>query len=71
MPVACRVAVLMCVVGLDSWAGSSMVPGAWSVSCADYRSFGFIVGVLFLVVFLAKRRCQAFSVKHTSQAIES
>ena len=31
------------VVRLDSWAALSMVPGAWSVSCADLQSFGLIV----------------------------
>ena len=44
--VPCRVAVLIGVMRLDSWAALSMVPGAWSVSCADRRSFGLIVGVL-------------------------
>ena len=36
-------AVLVCVMRLDSLAALSMVPGAWSVSCADWRSCVFLV----------------------------
>ena len=32
---ACTVAVLVDVMRLESYAALSMVPGAWSVSCAD------------------------------------
>ena len=32
---AYTVVVLVGVMRLDSWAAPSMVPGAWSVSCAD------------------------------------
>ena len=42
---ACTAAVLVGVIRLDSWAARSMVPGAWSVSCADWRSSVLIVGV--------------------------
>ena len=36
---------------LDSWAASSVVPHAWSVSFADQRSFALIVDVLCSAVF--------------------
>ena len=45
MLVACTAAVLVGVVRLDSWVALSMVPGAWSVSCADWRSFMLNIGV--------------------------
>ena len=41
------------VMRLDSWAALSMVPGAWSVSCADWWSFVLVVGVPCLLCFLA------------------
>ena len=31
---ACTVAVMVGVMRLDSWNAVSLVPGAWSVSCA-------------------------------------
>ena len=52
---ACTAAVLVGVMRsrLNSWAALSMVPGAWSMSCADWRSFVLIVGVPCLLCFLA------------------
>ena len=45
----CTAAVLVGVMRLDSspgsWAALSIVPGAWSVSCAGWQSFGLIVRV--------------------------
>ena len=52
----CGVDVLVGVMRLDSWAAFSMVAGAWSVNCADWRSFGLIVGVPCFVVFLGGAR---------------
>ena len=46
MPEACRVAVSVSVVRLDSWAAVLMVPGAWSVRCANSRSFDLSVLLL-------------------------
>ena len=46
-------AVLFSVMRLDSWATFSMVPGAWSVSCAYRRSFVLILGVSCLLCSLA------------------
>ena len=54
---ACKAAVLVGVMRLDSWAALPIVPGAWSVRCAGWRSFGLIVGV---PVFCVPRQCQAF-----------
>ena len=31
---ACKAAVLVAVMRLDSWAALPIVPGAWSVRCA-------------------------------------
>ena len=45
------------VLRLESWAALSMVPVAWSVSCADRWSFGLIVGVICFFVFLGGARC--------------
>ena len=42
---ACTAAVLVVVMRPDFWAALSMVPGAGSVSCADWRSFVLIVRV--------------------------
>ena len=39
--------------GLYSLAALSMVPGGWSVICADWRSFVLIVGVLCLLCSMA------------------
>ena len=51
----CTAAVLVGVMRLDSWAALSMVPGAWSVSFADWRSFVLIsvVGALCILCSLA------------------
>ena len=54
----CRHARLLCCLVLcDSWPALSIVPGAWSVSCAYWRSFMLIVGVpcrlCSLAVFVA------------------
>ena len=46
-------AVLVGVMQLYSWAALSVVPGAWSVSCADWQSFVLIVGVPCLMCSLA------------------
>ena len=43
---ACRVAVLVGVMRFHSEAALSVVPGAWPVSFADWRSFELIVGAL-------------------------
>ena len=40
-----RARLLVGVMRLDSWAALSIAPGAWSVSCAGWRSFGLIEGV--------------------------
>ena len=53
MLVACTAAVLVGVMRLDSWVALSMVPGAWSVSCADWRSFMLVAGVPCLLCSLA------------------
>ena len=45
-----------CCMRVDSWAALSLVPGAWSVSCADGRSFGLIVGVICFFVSLGIAR---------------
>ena len=37
----------------NSWDALSMVPGAWSVSCAFWRSLMLIVGVPFLLCSMA------------------
>ena len=50
---ACKAAVLVGVMRLDSRAAFSMVPGSWSVSCADWRSFVLIVRVPGLLCSLA------------------
>ena len=39
------VAVLVGVMRIDPWGALSMVPDAWSVNCADWRSFVLIIGV--------------------------
>ena len=49
---ACMAAVLVGVECLLSWA-LSMVPGAWSVSCAFCRSFVLSVGMPCLLFSLA------------------
>ena len=46
-------AVLVRVMRLDSWAPLSMLPGAWSVRCVDWRSFVLTVGVPGLLCSLA------------------
>ena len=50
---ACMAAVLVGIIRLDSWAALSMAPDAWSVSCACWRSFVFILGVSCLLCSLA------------------
>ena len=45
-------AVLVVVMRFASWAALSMVPGAWSVSCAYWRSFLLILGVSCLLCSL-------------------
>ena len=65
MLAVCRVDVLVGVMRLDSWADFSMVPGAWSVNCADWRSFGLIVGVPYSVVFLGGDRRLSPSARNT------
>ena len=45
--------MLVGVTRLDSWAARSMVPGAWSVSCADCQSFVVTLGVPCLFCSLA------------------
>ena len=52
MQQVCTAAGLVGVMCLDSWVALSMIPGAWSVSCADWRWFVFI-GVPYLLCFLA------------------
>ena len=55
---ACTAAMLVGVMRPDCWAGLSMVPGAWSVCCADWRSFRLIVGVSYLLCsFAVPRGC--------------
>ena len=49
----CTVAVLVGGMRLGSCAALSMVPGAWSVSCADWRSIVLTVGVPCLLCTLA------------------
>ena len=49
---ACTVAVLIGVMCHYSWAALSMVPGAWSVRCANLRAFGLIAGVSCLLCYL-------------------
>ena len=48
---ACTVTVLVGIMRLASLAALLMVPGAWSVSCADSRLFGLIVRDFCLPVF--------------------
>ena len=50
---ACMTAVLVGVMRPDSWAAVSMAPGAWSVSCDDWRSFVLIAGFSCLLCSLA------------------
>ena len=59
---ACTAAVLVGVLRLGPWAAFSMVPCAWSRSCANWRSFLFIVDVSFLFYTCVPWRCQAFPV---------
>ena len=50
---ACTAAVLVGGMRLGSWDALSMVPGAWSVNSADWRSFVLSVGVPCLLCSLA------------------
>ena len=64
---ACTAAVLVVVMRLDSWVTLSMVLGAWSLSCADWWSFGLIVGVPCLLCSLAVPAIWDFlRVQHTT-----
>ena len=50
---ACIAAVLVGVIYMRKWAALPMVLGAWSVTCAYWRSFVLIVGVPCLFCSLA------------------
>ena len=58
------------VVRLDSWAALSLVPGAWSVSCADWRSDGWIVDVLCFVFLGGTRGLWLCLCKHRQYLME-
>ena len=67
MLTACVATVLIGAMRLDSWAALSIVPGAWYVSCVGWRSFGLIVGVSCLFVFLGRARRVELSSCNTSR----
>ena len=64
---ACRGGVLVGRMRHD-WAALSVVPGAWSVSCADWRSFGLIVGVFVFLCVPWRARCLWLSPCNVSTA---
>ena len=57
-------AVLVDVMRHVSWAALSMVQGAWSVSCAYWRSLILILGVFLSFVFLGGARRLVLSPSH-------
>ena len=54
----CAGAVHGCCAGWCYVTALAMVPGAWSVSCADWRSFVLTVGVPCLVLLGGARRLE-------------